>query len=60
MSLDYQEYVYLLSLVKSLGLDTAGPVWPHGDNQGAIRLDQNPFTNSRSIHIVEQDVIQLC
>ena len=64
-----KESVYLLSLCKSLGLDLGGPVLLHGDNQGAIKLAQNPITHSRSKHIdirhhlvrdlVERKVIQL-
>ena len=69
ISLASQECVYLLSLVKSLGLDLDGPIFLQGDNHGAINLAQNSITHSRSKHIdmrhhfvwdlVERDVIQL-
>ena len=69
ISLASQECVYLLSLVKSLGLDLGGPILLQGDNNGVIKLAQNPITNSRSKHIdighhfvrdlVEREVIQL-
>ena len=69
ISLVSQECVYLLSLVKSLGLDLDGPILLQGDNHGAIKLSQNPITHSRSKHIdirhhfvrdlVEREVIQL-
>ena len=69
ISLASQECVYLLSLVKSLGLDLDGPIHLQGDNHGAIKLAQNPMTRSRSKHIdighhfvldlVEREVIQL-
>ena len=51
ISLAAQECVYLLSLVQSIGLDLGGPVVLHGDNQGAMKLAQNPITHSRSKHI---------
>ena len=69
ISLASQECVYLLSLVKSLGLDLDGPIRLQGDNHGAIKLAQNPITHNRSKHIdirhhfvrdlVEREVIQL-
>ena len=69
ISLASQECVYLLSLVKSLGLDLDGPILLQGDNHGAIKLAQNPITHNRSKHIdirhhfvrdlVEREVIQL-
>ena len=69
ISLASQEYVYLLSLVKSLGLDIDGPILLQGNNQGAIKLAQNTITHSRSKHIdirhhfvrdlVEREVVQL-
>ena len=46
ISLTSQECVYLLTLVKSLGLDLDGPVLLQGDNHGAIKLDQNTITHS--------------
>ena len=46
-----QECVYLLSLVKSLGLDRDGPILLQGENHGAIKLAENPITQSRSKHI---------
>ena len=64
-----QECVYLLSLVKSLGLELDCPILLQGDNHRAIKLAQNPITHSRSKHIdirhqfvwdlVEREVIQL-
>ena len=48
ISLACQEWVYLLSLVKSLGLDLDGSTLLQGDNHGAIKLAQNPITHSRS------------
>ena len=51
ISLASQESVYLLFLVKSLGLDLDGPILLQGDNHGAIKLAQNPITHSRSKHI---------
>ena len=51
ISLASQECVYLLFLVKSLGLDLDGPILLQGDNHGAIKLAQNPITHSRSKHI---------
>ena len=69
ISLASQDCVYLLSLVKNLGLDLDGPILLQGDNHGAIKLAQNPITHSRSKHIdirhhfvrdlVEREVIQL-
>ena len=69
ISLASQECVYLLSLVKSLGLDRDGPIRLEGNNHGAINLAQNPITHSRSKNIdirhhfvrdlVEWEVIQL-
>ena len=69
ISLASQECVYLLSLLKSLGLDIGGPILLQSDNHGAIKLVQNPITHSRSKHIdirhhlvrdlVEREVIQL-
>ena len=68
-SLASQECVYLLSHIKSLGLNLDGPILLQGDNHGAIKLAQNPITLSRSKHIdirhpfvwdlVEREVIQL-
>ena len=69
ISLASQECVYVLSLVKSLGLDLDGPFFLQSDNHGAINLAQHPITHSRSKHIdirhhfvgdlVEREVIQL-
>ena len=69
ISLASQECVYLLSLVRSLGLDLDGPILLQGDNHGAIKLAQNTITHKRSKHIdirhrflrdlVEREVIQL-
>ena len=69
ISLASQECVYLLSLVKSLGLDLDGPILLQGDNLGSIKFAQNPITHSRSKHIdirhypvrdlVEREVIRL-
>ena len=64
-----QEFVYLLSLVKRIGLDLDGPVLLQCDNLGAIKPAQNPFTDSQSKHIeikhhfvrvlVDREAIQL-
>ena len=51
ISLASQQCVYLLSLVKNLGLDLDGPILLQGDNHGAIKLAQNPITHNRSKHI---------
>ena len=51
ISLASKECVYIFSLVKSLGIDLDGPILLHGDNHGAIKLVQNPITQSRSKHI---------
>ena len=51
ISLASQQCVYLLSLVKSLGLGLDGPILLQGDNHGAIKLAENPITHSRSKHI---------
>ena len=51
ISLASQECVYLLCLVKSLGLDLGGPILLQGVNHGAIKLAQKPITHSRSKHI---------
>ena len=69
ISLASQECVYLLSFVKSLGLDLDGPILLQGDNHGAIKLAQNRITHGRSKHIdirhhfvrdlVEREIIQL-
>ena len=69
ISLASQKCVYLLSLVKSLGLDLGGPILLQGDNHGAIKLAHNTITYSRSKHndirhhfvqdLVEWEVIQL-
>ena len=69
ISVGSQECIYLLSLVKCLGLDLDGPVLLQEDNPGAIKVAQNPITYSRSKHIdiryhivreiVEWEVIQL-
>ena len=68
-SLAFQECDYLLSLVKSLGLDLDGSILLHGDNHVAIKLAENPITHSRSKHfdirhhfvrnLVEREFIQL-
>ena len=47
ISLASQGCVYLLSLVKSLGLDLDCPVLLQRDNHEAIKLAQNPITHSR-------------
>ena len=62
-------FVYLLSFVKSLGLDLDGLVLLQSDDQGAIKLAQSSITHSRGKHIdnryhtiwvlVEREVIQL-
>ena len=69
ISLASQECVYLLSLVKSSGVDIGGSILLQGYNHGAIKLAQNPITHSRSKHIdirhhfvrdlVEREVFQL-
>ena len=69
ISLTSLECVYLLSLLESLGVDQDGPVLLQGENQGAIKLVQNPITHKRSEHIdirhhfiqhlVEREVIKL-
>ena len=69
ISVASQECIYLLSLVKCLGLDLDGHVLLQEDNPGAIKVAQNPITHSRSKHIdiryhivreiVEWEVIQL-
>ena len=69
ISLVFQECVYLLSLVKSLGLNLDGPILLQGHKHGAIKLAQNPITHSRSKLIdirhhfardlVERELIQL-
>ena len=69
ISLASQECVYVLSLVRSLGLDLDGPILFQDENHGAIKLSKNPITHSRSKHIdirhhfvrdlVEREVIQL-
>ena len=69
ISLASQECVYILPLVKSLGLDLDGPILLQGENHGSIKLAQNPITHSRSKNIdirhhfvrdlVEREVIQL-
>ena len=46
-----QECVCLLFLVQSLGLDLDGLFLFQGDNHGAIKLAQNPITNSQGKHI---------
>ena len=51
ISLASQECVYLLSLVKSLGLDLDSSILLQGDNHRAIELAQNPITHSGSKHI---------
>ena len=50
-SLASQECVYLLSLVKSLGLDLDGRFLLQRDNHLGTKLAQNPITHSRSKHI---------
>ena len=69
ISLASQECVYILPLVKSLGLHLDGPILLHGDNHGEIKSAQNPITHCRSKHIdirhhfvrhlVEREAIQL-
>ena len=67
--LSLQECVYVLFLAKSSGLDLDGPLLLKSDNQGTIKLAQNPIAHSRSKHndirhhfvrdLVEREVIQL-
>ena len=50
ISLASQDCVYLLSLEKSLGLELDGPIVLRGDNHEAIKLAQNPITQSKQTH----------
>ena len=45
-SLASEDCIYLLPLVKSLGLDLGGLVLVHGDNQRAMNLAENAITHN--------------
>ena len=46
-----KEVVWLIGLLKNIGLDLHTPLVLCGDNQGALALVQNPVFHLRSKHI---------
>jgi hypothetical protein len=48
---EIQEGMWLVSLMKEIGLKVETPIVLHEDNQGCIALANNPSQHGRSKHI---------